>query len=56
MIFWTRYQEGGPEAATSYFYKLSQDSDYIRRYRVCKDQKWVDQYTLRRSGYHHQLI
>ena len=40
-VFWTRYQEGGPEAATSYFYKLSQDSDYIRRYRVCKDQKWV---------------
>ena len=40
-IFWNRYQEGGPEAATNYFYKLSQDSDYIRRYRVCKDQKWV---------------
>ncbi|MFG6332880.1 MAG: UDP-glucose--hexose-1-phosphate uridylyltransferase [Lachnospiraceae bacterium] len=29
-----------PEEATDYFYKLSQDSDYIRRYRVCKDQKW----------------
>ena len=40
-VFWTRYQEGGPEAATSYFYKLSQDSDYIRRYRVCKDLKWI---------------
>ena len=23
------------------FYKLSQDSDYIRRYRVKKDQKWT---------------
>lgn len=29
-----------PREATDYFYKLSQDSDYIRRYRVCKDQKW----------------
>ena len=25
---------------TDYFYKLSQDSNYIRRYRVKKDQKW----------------
>lgn len=39
--FWSIYQEQGAEAATDYFYKLSQDSDYIRRYRVCKDQKWV---------------
>ena len=23
------------------FYKLSQDSNYIRRYRVKKDQKWT---------------
>lgn len=30
-----------PKEATDYFYKLSQDSDYIRRYRVCKDMKWV---------------
>ncbi|MDO4260703.1 MAG: UDP-glucose--hexose-1-phosphate uridylyltransferase [Eubacteriales bacterium] len=29
-----------PREATDYFYKLSQDSDYIRRYRVCRDQKW----------------
>lgn len=29
-----------PEAATDYYYKLSQDSDYIRRYRVKKDMKW----------------
>lgn len=29
-----------PKVATDYFYKLSQDSNYIRRYRVCKDQKW----------------
>lgn len=39
--FWRLYKEEGPQAATDYFYKLSQDSDYIRRYRVCKDQKWV---------------
>jgi len=38
--FWARYEES-PEAATDYFYKLSQDSDYIRRYRVKKDQKWT---------------
>ena len=37
--FWEKYQSS-PETATDYFYKLSQDSDYIRRYRVCKDQKW----------------
>ncbi len=38
--FWKRY-EASPKEATDYFYKLSQDSDYIRRYRVCKDQKWT---------------
>ena len=37
--FWKRYEES-PQAATDYFYELSQDSDYIRRYRVCKDLKW----------------
>ena len=39
--FWKIYKEQGARAATDYFYKLSQDSDYIRRYRVCKDQKWI---------------
>ena len=38
--FWDAYKED-PEEATDYFYKLSQDSDYIRRYRVKKDQKWT---------------
>ena len=33
--------EKSPEDATGYFYKLSQDSNYIRRYRVCKDLKWI---------------
>lgn len=39
-IFWKKYEES-PEAATDYYYKLSQDSDYIRRYRVKKDWKWT---------------
>lgn len=29
-----------PKEATDWFYKFSQDTDYIRRYRVCKDVKW----------------
>ncbi len=32
--------EISPERATDYFYKLSRDSDYIRRYRIVKDRKW----------------
>lgn len=38
--FAKRY-EVSPEEATDYYYKLSQDSDYIRRYRVKKDRKWT---------------
>lgn len=38
--FRKRYGQS-PREATDYYYKLSQDSDYIRRYRVCRDQKWV---------------
>lgn len=38
--FWNLYEES-PEKATDYFYKLSQDTDYIRRYRVCKDMRWT---------------
>jgi len=33
------YKES-PQKATEYFYKSSQDSDYIRRYRIKKDMKW----------------
>ncbi len=33
--------EVSPEMATDYYYKLSCDTDYIRRYRVVKDMKWV---------------
>ncbi len=29
------------EKATDFYYKFSQDTDYIRRYRIKKDQKWV---------------
>lgn len=38
--FWEHYEKS-PEEATDYYYKLSQDSDYIRSYRVKKDQKWT---------------
>lgn len=38
--FWKEYDKS-PETATDFFYKLSQDSDYIRRYRVKKDWKWT---------------
>lgn len=34
------YQED-PRKATDYFYKLSRDTDYIRRYRIKKDLKWT---------------
>lgn len=37
--FWEEYEKS-PETATEFFYKFSQDSDYIRRYRVKKDMKW----------------
>ena len=33
--------ECSPQEATDYYYKFSQDTDYMRRYRICKDQKWV---------------
>lgn len=33
--------EKSPKEATDFFYKLSQDTDYIRRYRIKKDQKWL---------------
>ena len=29
-----------PEKATDWYYKLSQDTDYIRRYRIAKDMHW----------------
>ena len=38
--FWEDYAVS-PEHATQTYYKFSQDSDYIRRYRVRKDRKWT---------------
>ena len=38
--FWENYRTS-PEKATDYYYKFSQDSNYIRRYRVAKDMKWT---------------
>lgn len=37
--FMERYKES-PKKATDWYYKFSQDTDYIRRYRLCKDVKW----------------
>jgi UDPglucose--hexose-1-phosphate uridylyltransferase len=39
-IFRTLYEEASPEKATEWFYKFSGDTDYIRRYRICRDLKW----------------
>lgn len=33
--------EKSPKDATNFYYKLSQDSNYIRRYRIKNDLKWV---------------
>lgn len=30
-----------PQAATDWYYRFSQDTDYIRRYRIQKDVKWL---------------
>ena len=35
------YDNTSAQAATDYFYKLSCDSNYIRRQRIKKDQKWT---------------
>lgn len=37
--FWKLYKESA-EKATAWYYKFSQDTDYIRRYRIKKDQRW----------------
>ena len=38
--FWELYEED-KKSATDYFYKLCCDCDYIRRYRIEKDRKWI---------------
>ena len=37
--FWQLYQNS-PQAATDWYYDFSQNTDYIRRYRIAKDQRW----------------
>ena len=39
--FYHLYKNKGAEVATDYYYKLSRDSNYIRRARVAKDMKWT---------------
>lgn len=38
--FWELYEQK-PEDATDFYYQFSQDTDYIRTYRIVKDMKWV---------------
>lgn len=33
--------ERSPKEATDFYYKFSQDTDYIRRYRIRKDIRWI---------------
>ena len=35
-----RLYQADPKAATDWFYRFSQDTDYIRRYRIARDVKW----------------
>lgn len=42
-IFNSILTEHDSKAATDWFYNFSQNTDYIRRYRVCKDLKWKSQ-------------
>lgn len=34
------YDEKGARAATEWYYTFSQNTDYIRRYRIARDRKW----------------
>ncbi len=34
------YEEQGAKAATDWYYAFSQNTDYIRRYRIARDMKW----------------
>ena len=33
--------EKSPEEATDYYYNFSKNTDYIRRYRISRDMKWI---------------
>ena len=38
--FWEKYAQS-PQTATDWYYHFSQNTDYIRSYRVARDVKWV---------------
>lgn len=38
--FYSILEEGGPRAATDWYYKFSCDTNYIRRNRIAKDVRW----------------
>ena len=42
-IFNKLYEEKGACAATDWYYQFSQNTDYIRRYRIARDRKWKAQ-------------
>ena len=46
------YEHTSPLAATDYFYKLSCDSNYIRRQRIKKDRKWTTDTDLLTREFH----
>ncbi len=39
-LFRQLYENQGPEAATDWYYKFSQDTNYIRRDRIARDVQW----------------
>lgn len=38
--FYDVFENKSSNEATNYYYKLSRDTDYIRRYRIAKDMQW----------------
>ena len=40
MSLYIGIDEKSPEDATDWYYRFSQDTDYIRRYRIAKDMRW----------------
>ena len=53
--FWDAYKED-PEKATDYFYKLSQDSNYIRRYTRKKRSEMDSRQRIWQDRYHDQPV
>lgn len=50
------YEHTSPLAATDYFYKLSCDSNYIRRQRIKKRPQVDNRHRVWNTGYHHQSV